>query len=90
MPATDDAQHARARSAATLGESFLTGARGDGFFSAVSHFHQCGCLLAFACHLLGPKRTLPPQYDKVGTSFCTARECDRPETSQQNFRGANS
>jgi hypothetical protein len=36
-----------------------------------------------ACHLLGPKRTLPPQYDKFGASFCTARECDRIELPKQ-------
>ena len=51
------------------------------------------CFLAFAnvlspwrlaCHLLGPKRTLPPQYDKFGASFCTARECDRLTSRKQN------
>ena len=37
-----------------------------------------------ACHLLGPKRTLPPQYDKFGASFCTTRECDRTDLRTQN------
>jgi hypothetical protein len=41
-----------------------------------------------ACHLLGPKRTLPPQYDKFGASFCTTRECDRiklPKTNSEEL-----
>ena len=32
----------------------------------------------------GPSVRYAPQHDKFGASFCTARECDRTDSSQQN------
>src|SRR3954447_24471240 len=56
---------------------------GGRFFPLFFAFAKICDRVRVACHLLGPKRTLPPQYDKFGASFCTARECDRIELPKQ-------
>ena len=92
MAAADDAQDARLRRHARLHHRprhrHARALRLLPLFFAL--LTNTECPRCVACHLLGPKRTLRPQYDKFGASFCTARECDRTDSPQTEFRGANS
>ena len=70
VSATDDAQDARPRACDSRAPRSASCSRALGAtFSAFLDLHQCSRRVVLACHLLGPKRTLRPQYDKFGASF---------------------